>query len=111
VDSAWGGSPWTSGSGSAWSHRHAIETALRLTEPRREEFGSKGEMRGTHSRGLWERATLGRRGQGLFIGAGNGGSGAISGGSGQRQDEGGVDLSFGTGQRGRGWEVKGNEVD
>jgi hypothetical protein len=50
---ALGGSPWTSGDHSAWFCGRVAEMVLRLTGARREELGSKGEMRGTHSRGLW----------------------------------------------------------
>jgi hypothetical protein len=53
VDWAWSGSPWTNGGGSARSHQRAAKTTLRLIGPPHEELGSKREMRGTHSRGLW----------------------------------------------------------
>jgi hypothetical protein len=42
IDWAWGGSPWTSGSGNAWSRRRAAETALRLVGPRHKELEGKG---------------------------------------------------------------------
>jgi hypothetical protein len=45
--------PWTSGGSSVWSCRRAAEMTLRLVGPRSEELGSKGEMQGTHSKGLW----------------------------------------------------------
>jgi hypothetical protein len=48
----WIGSLWTSGGGNARFHRRVAETMLRLAGPCREELGSKGEMLGTHSRGL-----------------------------------------------------------
>jgi hypothetical protein len=49
VDWAWGGSLWTNGGDNAWSHRACGQDD---TVARREELGSKREMRGMHSKGL-----------------------------------------------------------
>jgi hypothetical protein len=61
-----GSSPWTSGGGRTRSRRCTTEMALWLTGPLRKELGSKGEMRGTHSRGL---RGVGDAGKGRLVAA------------------------------------------